>query len=252
MIDQSAFRAGLLDPEHPVPEGLTDGANNPAGRRFDVYRNNVTLSLIDAMKSAFPLVEKLLGAANFDSLAAVFVREHPPQSPLMMFYGAEFPAFLDQFTPLSHIGYLSDAARLDLGLRHAYHAADVPAFDAAVLQNLNPDALMDATMTLAPATRTIQSDWPLFDIWRYNQDTSTDKPRAIAQDVLITRPEFDPTPHELPKGAAQWLEALRSGATFGAAHDAICNKHPDFDLAASLGIALSTQAFAALHHKDLP
>ncbi len=251
MTDQSAFHAGLLDPTIPVPDGLIDDAARPAGKRYAVYRNNVTASLVDAMQTAFPLISKLIGGQNFDQLARLYVRSHPPTSPLMMFYGAEFPVFLEAFEPLAHIGYLPDAARLDIALRHSYHAADIPPFDASALERLAPEALPEATIALAPATRILRSPWPLHDIWAFNQDPDAAKPRNLAQDILITRPDFDPEPHLLPPGAAIWMIALNEGASFGVAHDSGLADAPDFDLTVSLTLALRTQAFEAIDHKDL-
>lgn len=246
-VSQDSFRDALLDADKPVPDGLRDGNDAPAGARFSVYRNNVVLSLTEAMATAFPLISKLLGGETFNRLAGFFVRAHPPSSPLMMFYGEALPEFLEHFQPLAHIGYLADCARLDLARRQAYHAADAPAFDPASLQS---EGVNDMRLTLAPATQIIRSPWPLYDIWRFNTEEGAPKPRAVAQDVLITRPEFDPQVQLLPTGAALWLQSLAAGASFEHALETTMEQIPDFDLASALTLTLTAGAFAQDPKKD--
>lgn len=244
--DQSQFRAALLDPALPTPSGLTDGQGTPTEKRFAVYRNNVTVALCDALRTSFPVLCKLLGDQNFDQLAPLFARAHPPSSPLMMRYGAEMPAFLENFAPLAHIGYLPDIARLELAMRHAYHAADAVPLDPSVLGSLAPDELMVSTLTLAPAVQVLLSDWPLFDIWRYNIVDCASKPRAVPQSVLITRAEFDPTPHPLDRAQTAWMTAVQNGKPIEDAQDAALAIAEDFDLSPLLTVLLQNGALIQL------
>lgn len=249
MTQQTAFRDGLFDPDRATPDGLEGADHSPAGKRYDVYRNNVTYSLIAALKTAFPLVRKILGSQSFDTLAPIYVRAHPPSSPLMMHYGADFPRFIEDFAPLKKLGYLADCARLDVALRRSYHAADAPKFDLERFQKLPPDEMMQQKLRLAPSVIVVKSAWPLFDLWRFNMVEGAPKPNMQPQDVLITRPEFDPEPSLLPVGAAAWLEHLAEGKSLGDAYEATAATAPDFDLVSSLTIAFS-RAVLRGHEKD--
>ncbi|MCE8007987.1 DNA-binding domain-containing protein [Aestuariivita sp.] len=246
-VSQSAFRSALLDGAEPVPDGLIDGLKRPAGRRYNVYRNNVAVSLTEALREGFPVVTKLLGQQNMDGLAGLFLRAHPPQSPLMMFYGASFPAFVAQMPQLQHLGYLGDVARLELALRSSYHAADTAPIDPATLGSLTPKALMAARLTLAPAVRHLRSIWPVHSLWRFNTEPGAPKPKPQAEDVVILRPEFDPMPHLLPAGGGAFIDALRTGATLGAAHDAALAETPQFDLTPVLALLIDGGAICALN-----
>jgi len=246
VTNQDTFRAALLDPTQDMPNGLSDGNGRPASKRFAVYRNNVTVALVEALRTAFPVVRKLIGDQNFDQLAHIFVRAHPPSSPLMMHFGAALPHFLDTFDPLKHIGYLSDVARLEQALRRAYHAADPPAFDATRLAALHADKLMASGLILATPLQVVPSQWPLFDIWQFNTEKNAPKPQPIAQTVLVTRPEFDPVPHPLTPGEAAWLRKISEGETLGNAQTAAVAVVPDFDLSLLLTRLLQNNAIAGL------
>jgi len=246
---QTMFRTALLDPAKPVPDGLTDGADHPAGARFNVYRNNVAVSLTEALHVAFPVIAKLLGRENMDGLAGLFLRAHPPSSPLMMHYGAALPDFIAGLGQLSHLGYLPDVARLELALRQSYHAADSTGIDPAVLGALSADALLCMGITLTPATVLVRSDWPIHDIWRFNTQDDAPKPAPVAQDVLITRPDFDPVPNLLSDGSADWIATLQQGASIATALQTAQTGTPEFDLTTPLTLLLAGKAIASLDEK---
>ena len=208
---QAQFRAALLDPDAPVPDGLTDGAGRPAGRRFSVYRNDVAGSLTEALRQGFPVLRQLLGQAFFDAMAGAFLRAHPPGSRLMMRYGDRMAAFLAAFPPVAHLPYLPDVARLEQALRESYHAADADPVPAEMLGAMSPDRFLAARLTLAPSVRLIRSVWPIHAIWRANTEADAPAPSMRAETALILRPEYDPVPHGLSAAEGAVAEALLEG-----------------------------------------
>ena len=242
MISQTTFREGLLNPSTPIPEGLTDGHNRPAGRRYGVYRNNVTVSLREALAEGFPSVLSLIGRENFDHVARAFLRQSPPTSPLMMHYGAELPAFLSDVEQLAHLPYLADVARIDVAMRQSYHATDSTGIDPAALQALDETTLLNTRFGFAPSMILLRSAWPAGTIWHYAM-RGGDKPQGTAQETLILRAEFDPEPFVLGPGAADVLIALQNDTPFGQALEAATE---DFDLGVLLNLLLSHQAITAL------
>ncbi|SPH17065.1 hypothetical protein DEA8626_00579 [Defluviimonas aquaemixtae] len=245
-MNQSEFRAALLDPARPAPARLTDPQGRPAGRRFNVYRNNVTVSLTEALRQAFPVILKLVGEEFFAAMAREHLRAHPPASPLMMFYGEAMPTFLEHFPPVAHLGYLPDMARLELAVRRSYHAADAEPADPAALAALAPDALISARFELAPPVRLVRSRWPIHTIWSANMRGAPSPKATVAEDVLIVRPEFDPDPRLLPVGAGDFVERLIAGSTVGEALDSA----GEFDVTATLGLLIGAGAIANIKTGD--
>lgn len=245
-VTQSTFRAALFDPGIARPDGLSDGQARPAGKRFDVYRNNVIVSLKEAMEASFPVIAKLLGGENFARLSDLFVRQNPPDDPCLMFYGGAFPEFLQSFEPLAHLGYLPDVARLELALRSSYHGADAAALSPDVFAQTPPEVLAEARLTLAPAVQLVRSDWPIVDIWHFNMTPDAPKPTAGAQDALVTRAEFDPEIRALPQGGAELIAGFQNGRALGPLLDTIHGSHPAFDFGEMLGLLIGQNALASL------
>lgn len=245
-VAQDDFVSALLRPDADVPLGLSDPEGRPAGKRFDVYRNNVAVSLTEALRTAFPIVRKLLGDQNFDAISGVYLRQHPPKSPLLMFYGEDMPQFLASFPPVQKWGYLPDVARLELALRRAYHAEDAGPIDPGALQAIAPDALVATRVALAPAACVIRSPWPVHGIWQFNMQDGAPQPANRAEDVLVARPGFDPAIYLLPMGGGAFVDALSAGEPIGVAYDAALTKTAEFDLPNTLGTLLAAEAITAL------
>ena len=238
-LSQSTFVTAVLDPQAAVPQGLRNPDGGQARKRFDVYRNNVAVGLTEALETAFPIVRRLVGDNFFRAMAGVYLRKHPPKSPLMMFYGDAMPAFLRRFEPAKSVPYLPDIAALELALRHAYHAADATPIDTAALATLTPDALMTTRMRIAPAVQVITSDYPIHAIYRAN--TLVDAPRPVMQPeaALITRPGFDPEIHLINTAAANFITGLAAGQPLG---QTLATAGDTFDLGATLGLLLAQGA----------
>lgn len=249
-VDQTAFTQALLNPEAVIPDGLIDPEGRPAGKRFNVYRNNVIVSLMDAMETAFPVIQKLIGVENFRNLAGLYVRQYPPQTPMLMFYGADFPTFLDGFTPLAHVPYLADVARLELARRSAYHAADADAVAGDALGAIAPDALMGVRFELSPALRIIDSPYPIVSIWHFNMTKGAEKPPAVAETAMITRPALDLNMLTISRDQAVFLRALQSGDTLGAAFEQATDAEAGFDLSAAIVLILQSELMTKIIKGD--
>ncbi|MXN65335.1 DUF2063 domain-containing protein [Stappia sp. GBMRC 2046] len=250
---QAAFSAALTDPDAAVPEGVTAPRGGRADKRFAVYRNNVTVSLVGALEDTFPAIARLLGDEYFTALAREYVRAKRPSSPFLAEYGEDFGDFLDAFPPLAGYPYLGDVARLEHAWLSAYHAADAAPLDPARLTAISESDVGDVRFTLHPALRMVQSRWPILQLFEANR-TGEGKPPADlssgGESVLVTRPVLDVTLSRLAPGASYFLNALAEGSTLGAAAGKAFENASEFDLAQALQAALAAGAFADIRMPD--
>lgn len=235
---QSDLAAALLDPAAMVPPGLVDPCGRPAAGRFGVYRNNVASSLIRALEAAFPTVRKLVGDEFHAAMAGVFLRSHPPRSPMLMLYGAALPGWLETFPPVAHLAYLPDVARLDQAMRESYHAADSAPLPEAEFQRLLAADIGGVRLTLAPSLRLVRSHWPIVSIWEANHRDGP-APQPGGEDALVLRPAFDPLPQRLPPAGAAFLQGLMAGRTLA---ESLALAGDGLDLPAILGLLITNRA----------
>lgn len=244
-----AFAKPLLNPELPPPTGLKTWNGSDPAARYAVYRNNVVISLIDALADTFPVVQQLVGADFFHAMAREYARRHPPTSSVMALYGQGFPDFIADFEPAASLPYLADVARLEWAYVCAFHAADADDLPAQALAELlsQPERLAVTRLVFVPAVQLIRSHHAVVSIWRAHQldeDWSSVDP-AQAESALVVRPELTVQVIPLSESAADFLYELMAGRSLGAAYER-CACNGTLDVAEIFSLLLHSRALAAL------
>lgn len=253
-LDTGGFRAALLDPEAARPRWVAGPEGKKADKRFNVYRNNVTVSLINALADIFPAVKRITGESFFRDMAREFVRAHPPTSPLLFEYGDGFAAFIQTFEPAARMPYLSDVARVERCWLNAYHAADTPALEPTRLREIPPDSLGNARFAPHPATGLVRSKFSAFEIFdaNCNHGTVGRIQAGLPQDVLVTRPGHDVVVTRLPDGHGGFFARLIAGGTLAEAAEAGANEAKAFEISEAIGGLVSTGAFIGVSTDSEP
>jgi putative DNA-binding protein len=250
---QSDFAAALLDPSLACPAGLTVWNGSDPARRLAVYRNNVIVSLVDALADTFPVVQELVGTEFFRAMAAVFVRQAPPRSRILARYGHGFAAFIDQFEPARGVPYLADMARLEFARVRAYHATDAEpvTHEALGLALANPERIAELRLVLHPSLFVVESRFAVVSLWAAHQgegDLAAIDP-GQPEDAFVLRDGLDVLVLHAPPGGAAFVAALLDGRCFGDAAGAAAACAPAFDPAAVLSLLTYHGALTSI---DLP
>jgi hypothetical protein len=253
MNSQSAFAEALLAEEAACPPGLATWNGSAPEKRFAVYRNNVVVSLIDALADSFPVTQELVGEQFFRAMARQFVRAAPPRSPVLALYGDGFAEFIETFPAAAGVPYLADVARLELLRVQAWHAADADALAADGIARLlgEPASLPAARFILHPSLRLLRSPFAVVSLWAAHQSESAalalaDVDPAQAETALILRNGLDVEISAVAAGPATFILNLQQGVAFGQAAGQALAADAGFDLAAGLGLLIRGGALAGV------
>jgi hypothetical protein len=248
LASYATFASALLDPEGATPAVVTGPAGKGSVKRYNIYRNNVTVSLIDALAAVYPAVQRITGVEFFRAMARFHVRATPPNSPLLFEYGRDFPAFIETYEYARGLPWLADVAKIERAWLDAYHAADAESLSAEELASFPPERLAEAMFTAHPATRIVRSAFSAVTIFAANRCAAAVGPidAGSPEDTLITRPDADVIVRHLPKGGAWFLQGLMSGQSLGEAAAFALEASPSFDIATNIAGMIEAGAFTTV------
>jgi hypothetical protein len=235
---QLRFADALFDhADAAVAQEVIANGIDPA-ERIDIYRTNLREGFIQALAISFPVIERLVGSSYFRQLALEFLGAHPSRAGNLHHIGGPLPAFLRARFADSEYAYLADVAALEWAYEEALIAADAQPMSVDALRGIDPGDYEQLRFELHPASKLVQSAYPILRIWHANQpETASDEVidlRAGGERVLVLRSPAGIEFHNLSGGDFAALDAFARGEPLGVALDEAQRVDAAFDLGAAL------------------
>ncbi len=249
---QSHISDALTNPDQPVPDSVAKTKQGaPSLKRFNVYRNNVAISLIKLCESTFPVTRELVGEDFFAAMARQFSAKNLPKSPLLFDYGHEFPGFIKTYAPANTVPYLADVAALEWARNTVFHGPDKTPLTIEALANFSQEEMPNLTFELHPTTTVLTSKWPIVSIWSAHQTDDIQKAipnlKEGGECALIIRPNLAIKVHAISTATFTFMTALATKKTFATAVASAIEKDDNFDISAALAGLFKVGAVTAIH-----
>ncbi len=225
---QREFFARLVDKplgfEHQGLGALLDeGLPVPAPRGMRVYSDAYSASLRSALATNFAALARVLSAADFDRLAAAYLRAHPPRGHDFQSLGSRLAEFVARY-PFEHDygvprEVLAEVARLEQTQLEVQDAADAESVvGPEQLAAIDPDAWPAARIRFAPALRLVRATHDVANVIEAVAE-GRDPERPVCGEVAyrVVRAGIGVRTERLTSQEAALFEALLAGASFAAA-----------------------------------
>ncbi|MGW8246818.1 MAG: HvfC/BufC N-terminal domain-containing protein [Acidiferrobacterales bacterium] len=232
-----AMQSSLLDRSEDAEALIADSAFASTDR-LQLYRNNLVISLTEALAAIYPVVQRLVGDDFFRVACRDYIPQFPPRQAPLHEFGKDFPGFIRSYKPAGSLAYLADVAVLEWAWHRAYHAADAGKLDATNLQQLPEQHQGELHFTLHPAVQLLKSDYPVDRIWQVNQEGFKGDDKVSLDEggvcIAVIRPQLEVLVQAIPCAEWEFLTALDKGSTLDQAVEAAGCIDQAFDLATVL------------------
>lgn len=236
---QDALQQHLLDSGDAIHPAIAAGPGIPVERRLQIYHHAYRARLVETLADSFGHTASYLGEAWFEADARAYIETHPSTRCSLRWYGADFPAWLQQRHPQD--GDIAELAALDWALRRAFDGPDAPVLTLADLAGLPPEAWARLGFHLQPTAERLTLHFNSLAIWQALDSEDTPPPAAplaAPGALLVWRRDLQPHFRTLAQVEALALSQLAAGESFAATCAALADTFPAEDTAAQAGTLL--------------
>ena len=247
---QREFAAYLMDGEATSLLAQVADAKVAAVQCLSIHRNNVTITLREALAAVYPVVRQLLGDDFFSDVANRYLHNRPCRSGNLHDFGNEFAAALAGDQRLLPFEYLADVAALEWAYHTTFHGPDAAALEWEKLHQWTPEQFGGLHFVLHPGLSLLSSVHPVLTIWEAHQRDSLPERVDLgigAEHVMVIRPQQEVELHRVTEVDVVFLDSLGDGVTLEQATEAAIAADEAFDLESRLTGFFAVGAIVDVH-----
>jgi len=222
---QQDFQDHLLRGSAAVEGHVLGTTRVPVATRLGIYAGAYRSRLAEALESNYPALAKLLGAVDFQALAADYVRAHDSPFFSIRYYGDALPEFLATHEDYVGAPVLAELARWEWAMTCVFDAADAVPLGHEALARFAPQRWARLRFSWHPSVRRLTLSWNVPQLWRALTDDSA---RPAAQlnaaplEWLLWREELTSYFRSLERSEAAVLDGALRGWPFGELCELLC------------------------------
>jgi hypothetical protein len=215
---QEAFQRFLLTSDSEIGSHVVGTERVPVEVRLGVYGDGYRSRLIEVLESSYPVLARLLGEADFQTLGAKYVATHESTFFSVRYYGHELADFLAATAEYSKAPLLAELARWEWAMAAAFDAADAEPIDSAAFAQVAPEDWAELRFDWSPSVQLLALEWNVPELWKaVTEDTELPEPSLYPQPAswLIWRRELQIYFRLVAAAEAAVISASVAGQSFG-------------------------------------
>ena len=223
LVEQQRAFAALLEAAEPAADGGLLRATGKRAARLDVYHHAYRARLIEALRSNYPVLHRVLGDEAFRELALDYLAEHSSRRASIRWFGHQLPAWMASHDHALPHPALAGLATMEWALGLSFDAGDAAPVTFDELAAVPAEDWPDARFIAHPSARLLALQWAVEPIWRAlsdDEEAASAEPQAHAHTLLVWRQGLDTRWRSLEPDEAEALGACFAGEPF----DALCDR----------------------------
>jgi|CXWL01.1.fsa_nt_gi hypothetical protein len=196
-----------------------------AGQQFAIYSDGYRIRLAQAIRSDYPILFKLLGDAEFDSLALAYIEQNPPTSYNLDFYPHKFAEFVSRNY---NDTFSVELATLEATIAEVFMLPDSEPLSADSLSGVSAEDFGEMRLKLRTAHKLLRFNYQISD-WltaaRSSENNLPPIPSPSSSWLLVLRHNNEVQRHNLSAQEFSMLQHISSGKNVSDALDATLDEH---------------------------